>query len=324
MREAERRAEMQVQKAIEAKKQNEDAVKDAERALVEEDRVITQNVYRVMRQSGLIAGVNALKDKSQASIKSLPYMSMRQVKISQEEMTLAPIDDEKATAYTLGGVDAYASDVTISVVNKEELASRPRRMFPRDYNPFDVNLHDCSYCERLKGMNIGERGALSLAADFVRGACPRLLVIDLTNCRIKTRGLGRLLYGIKLANISSLQRLVLKGNDIEPRGMNYIQGVISSATFMNLRSLDLRDNEMGDLGLDIFMKMLAIGDCGGLNEVMLHRNGITDLGFSMFMKLIPRIHDTYFPNIVRISLDGNKISPEMKRRFKPYPNFISC
>lgn len=150
------------------------------------------------------------------------------------------------------------------------------------------------------------------------------MVLNLTNCRIKTRGLGRLLYGMKLGNLSSLRRLVLKGNDIGPRGVNFIQGVISSATFSNLNVLDLRDNELGDLGLDILMKMLAAGDVGGLNEIMLHRNGITDVGFSMFMKLIPRIRNTYFPNIVRISLDGNKVSPAVKKQFKPYPSFISC
>ena len=116
----------------------------------------------------------------------------------------------------------------------------------------------------------------------------------------------------------------LKGNDIEPRGMDFIQGVISSVPFANLSCLDLRDNEIGDLGLEVFMKMLAAGDVGGLQEVMLHRNKITDLGFTMFMKLVPRIHDAYFPKISRISLDGNKISPAIKKQFKPYPNFISC
>jgi Leucine-rich repeat (LRR) protein len=197
-------------------------------------------------------------------------------------------------------------------------------MFPRDYNPFNVNLQDSPFCEYLTCLSIGERGALSLASEFIRGACPRLVSLDLSNCRIKTRGLGRLLHGIKIGNLSNLRRLVLKGNDIEPRGVSFIQGVITSATFANLNSLDLRDNELGDIGLEILMKMLAAGEVGALQEVMLHRNKITDLGFTMFMKLIPRVHDAYFPNIVRISLDGNKITPAVKKQFKPYPSYISC
>ena len=32
------------------------AIRDQERALLEEDRVATQDVYRIMRQSGLMAG----------------------------------------------------------------------------------------------------------------------------------------------------------------------------------------------------------------------------------------------------------------------------
>ena len=168
-------------------------------------------------------------------------------------------------------------------------------MFPKNYNPFNVSLMEMRYVEYLTCLLIGERGALFLASEFIRGACPRLTVLDLTNCRIKTRGLGRLLYGMKLGNLSSLRRLVLKGNDIEPRGMKLIKGVMTSTTFANLRTLDLRDNEIGDVGLDILMKMLTAGEVGGLQEIMLHRNGITDLGFTMFMKLIPRVHDTYFP-----------------------------
>jgi Leucine Rich repeat len=247
---------------------------------------------------------------------------MQGVKISPEELTLPA--EEPVTESKTDEIDTYQTDATLFVVNKEELGSRPRRMFPKSYNPFNVNLHELPYVEYMTCLLIGERGALSLALEFIKGATPRLMVLNLTNCRIKTRGLGRLLYGIKLGNLSSLRRLILKGNDIEPRGISLIQGVIASATFANLTSIDLRDNELGDVGLDLLMKMLAAGEVGGLNEIMLHRNGITDLGFTMFMKLIPRIKNTFFPNIVRISLDGNKITPAVKKQFKPYPNFISC
>ena len=42
---------------MEKKKQADmGAIRDQERALLEEDRVATQDVYRIMRQSGLMAG----------------------------------------------------------------------------------------------------------------------------------------------------------------------------------------------------------------------------------------------------------------------------
>jgi hypothetical protein len=278
----------------------------------------------MMRQAGLVAGINPKIDTSKPKKSLALFNSTKSVRISPEELTLPSEQDDDVRIEDIGADQAYETDITLRVRDKEELASKPRRLFRKDYNPFNVNLHESPYCEQLRCVLIGERGALSLASEFVRGACPRLVGLDLSNCRIKTRGLGRLLYGIKLGNLCNLRRLVLKGNDIEARGITMIQGVISSSAFMNLRILDLRDNEIGDSGLDILMKMLAAGDVGNLNEIMLHRNCITDLGFTMFMKLIPRIHDSYFPNILRISLDGNKISPEAKKKFKPYPNFISC
>ena len=259
---------------------------------------------------------------------------MQPVKISPEDMLL-PQDEEKMGPSDPESTDQlqlrdemenamYQTQATLFVLDKEELASKPRRAFPKTYNPFNLNLIEMPYIEHLTCLVIGERGALSLSLDFVRGACPRLEVLDLSNCLIKTRGLGRLLYGMKLGNLSSLRRLVLKGNNIEPRGVSLIQGVLSSTTFANLQTLDLRDNELGDVGLDILMKMLAAGEVGSLSEIMLHRNKITDLGFKQFMKLIPRIRDKYFPNITRISLDGNNITPKVKKQFKPYPTWISC
>lgn len=323
MLEAERQAQVQVQKEIEKKNSSIEAEKASERALIEEDRVITQNVYSMMRKAGLVAGINPKLDKATKKKPIVSINSVKSVKISPDALALTPEFENDVRVDDIVDL-GYETDITLRVRDKEELASKPRRLFRKDYNPFDVNLHEASYCEQLRCVLIGERGALSLAAEFVRGACPRLVGLDMTNCRIKTRGLGRLLYGIKLGNLCNLRRLVLKGNDIGPSGITLIQGVISSSAFLNLRILDLRDNEIGDTGLDILMKMLAVGEVGALEEIMLHRNGITDVGFAMFMKLVPRIHGAYFPRIMRISLDGNKISPEVKKKFKPYPNFISC
>ena len=284
----------------------------------------------------LLSEQRAIKEADSKARAKAPKKIMEPVKIAPEDLLL-PQDEAKAESIDPHSPsqeqveleadienNMYRTEATLFVLDKEELASKPRRAFPKSYNPFNLNLMELTYVEHLTCLLIGERGALSLGSDFVRGACPRLTVLDLSNCRIKTRGLGRLLYGMKLGNLSSLRRLVLKGNDIEARGVKLIQGVLNSTTFANLQTLDLRDNELGDTGLDILMKMLAAGDVGSLSEIMLHRNNITDLGFTMFMKLVPRIRDKYFPNITRISLDGNRITPKVKKQFKPYPTWISC
>lgn len=53
---AEAAAQRLEQKIIQEKMRNEQADIDAERALVEDDRLATQDIYRMMRQSGLMAG----------------------------------------------------------------------------------------------------------------------------------------------------------------------------------------------------------------------------------------------------------------------------
>jgi hypothetical protein len=84
----------------------------------------------------------------------------------------------------------------------------------------------------LRCRNIGERGALALAAAFIRGiiililynniitiiimigCTPIITVLDLTRCAVQTRGFGRILHGIRLGNISSLKILNARGNHI--------------------------------------------------------------------------------------------------------------
>lgn len=88
--------------------------------------------------------------------RTAPPKQMQPVKISPEDLVLPTeetmrdvVDDE---------VNVYQTEVTIVVVNKEELASRPRRMFPKNYNPFNVNLHELPYTEYMTAILIGERG----------------------------------------------------------------------------------------------------------------------------------------------------------------------
>jgi hypothetical protein len=51
---------------------------------------------------------------------------------------------------------------------------------PEILMPFDVDLKVYRDVETLRGVNIGERGALALASEFVRGACSNLITLDLS------------------------------------------------------------------------------------------------------------------------------------------------
>ena len=98
---AEKARQDYVKYVAEKKKQDLNAQRDKERALMEEDRLATQEVYRLMRQAGLVAGTNppATKLVQQAQLKVMKenYVtpgSTKKVNITAEEMTLPPDTSE--------------------------------------------------------------------------------------------------------------------------------------------------------------------------------------------------------------------------------------
>lgn len=54
------------------------------------------------------------------------------------------------------------------------------QIIPTDVTPFDVDLKLYRDVEVLIGSNIGERGVLALAGEFVRGACSNITTLDLS------------------------------------------------------------------------------------------------------------------------------------------------
>ena len=172
--------------------------------------------------------------------------------------------------------------------------------------------------------HIGERGALSLAAEFIRGSCPMIEVLDMSRNQIQTRGLGRLLHGMKLANLMSLKRIVLKSNDITARGMEYLRDAFNGGTFPALEVLDLRDNEIGDHGVDIILRSFHMMHLEYLREIHLQNNKITDIGFEKILKTLNSLQETNMPFLERFCLESNAISGKIKRQFHPLPYYISC
>ena len=137
----------------------------------------------------------------------------------------------------------------------------------------------------LRCRNIGERGALALAAAFIRGCTPVITMLDLTRAEVQTRGFGRILHGLRLGNVSSLKVLNARGNFITARSLEYLKMAFESDTLPGLVALDLRDNEIGDDGADTIMKMIIANYFHNIIELHLQKNGIKDLGFKKIIKV---------------------------------------
>ncbi len=64
--------------------------------------------------------------------------------------------------------------------------------------------------------------------------------LDLSRCSIQSRGLGRLLHGLRIGRVFGVEQLLLRGNNINSRGVDFISGALDSGTLNCLRVLDLR------------------------------------------------------------------------------------
>jgi len=77
-------------------------------------------------------------------------------------------------------------------------------------------------------------------------ACPMLEQLLLKDCRLRNEGLGRLLQGVKMANLLNLRELNLRGNFLSGRGIEYLHETCRTGILTNLQVLILSDNELHD------------------------------------------------------------------------------
>ena len=73
------------------------------------------------------------------------------------------------------------------------------------------------------------------------------------DCRVKNEGVGRLLQGIKMANLLNIRVLNLRGNLLGPRSIEYLRDSCKTGVLANLKVLILSDNELGDGKLCIYI-----------------------------------------------------------------------
>lgn len=289
--------------------------------ILAEDIRITQEWKEMGRRVGVLAGVNVpvklevVKDEEiKGGFRAAPRASKLRLGIKHDfdhrlllrrrDPNAAPTDDDD------GGGKSAAQ-------RKREQKSR------KPYTPFDQDLSRSAHVLELKCQSIGERGALSLAAELLRGACQALETLDLSRCQIQTRGLGRLLHGIKLSNLMSLRHLLLRGNDIGPRGIEYLQLTYSSGCLIDLKVLDLRENEIGDEGADRLMRMVISGYLINLEQLHLQWNNIGDKGFVKLVKVLQSMAGTKCPRLERLGMENNPISSAVKRQYSPLAAYWS-
>ena len=268
-----------------------------DKGIVAEDTALTQELYRQMRVSGLKEGVN-VKLKADAKRKKKP----------------------KPSRQTNSIIICLKADTAHKFKEWEPKYEVSKRT--REGNIFDHDLTRYKFLKKVRCSKIGEKGALCLAADFIRGACPQLKELDMSYCQIQTRGLQRVLQGIKVANISSLVRFNVRGNDIGPRGVQTLSAMLNLTIFENLSYIDLRDNELGDRGADHIIHMCVFGLLENIVELDLGSNMISDQGYVALVNVFAASQIEKCPQLVKLGLSNNFVKPETKRSLDPFPIFI--
>lgn len=262
------------------------AIREEEARKLKEDWVQSQETLRVMRRYGTIEAVN------------VPAVPVK------------PVQNEMSTSVEVclrGDVDLH----------------QPRKLTKKlRAEMFNVDLFAFQNATSLRGRLIGEKGVLSMAADFVRGACPRLQVLDLTGCHIKSRGLGRLLHGLRMGNKTSIRVLILRGNCITSRGVEYLVHNKSLGGLSELEILDLSDNEIDNEGALCFAHAMVKKTFHELQDLNLQNNQISDQGFRSLVTILSSLHDEVCPELHAIHLQQNLITADVKQAYHPLPAYI--
>jgi hypothetical protein len=187
---------------------------------------------------------------------------------------------------------------------------------------FDIDLSLYRDVLTLRCEKLGERGALCLAAEFVRGACPGLTDLNLNRCQITSRGFGRVLSGIRLARMDSLTSLQLRGNLLGARCIEYLHSALERGALGGVALLDLRENELGVAGAHALGALFFSGLVVALRELRIQRNGLGDEGYAHIVNVMRSIHDAKCPQLACLKVGENQASVAVVAEFAPYPHYI--
>jgi hypothetical protein len=172
-------------------------------------------------------------------------------------------------------------------------------------------------------VNLQEVGALALATELSKGACPILETLILKDCRVTTQGFCRIMQGIKLSNLSTIRTLNLRGNFLGPSSIGYIKDLLVAGIFMNLKVLNLAENELRDDGVTHIMEVIMARHLTKLKELHIQRNSITDHGFNKLIRFMKSVKEVYMPSLERLGVENNLVTVEARNMWKPYPAYLS-
>lgn len=71
------------------------------------------------------------------------------------------------------------------------------------------------------------------------------------------------------------------------------------------------------------MGLIIEGYLGNIIELHLQHNSITDFGFGKVIRIIKSVHETKCPRLVRLGLESNLVTTDVKRKYSPFPPYIS-
>ena len=201
---------------------------------------------------------------------------------------------------------------------------KPKHMRTKEeLTPFNVNLTIYRDVEKLRAFQIGQRGALALASEFVRGSCSNVVELNLGRCQIHSRGMGKILHGLRIGRVMNLQKLNLRGNSICVSGLHFIKNAMENGSLGNLKHLDLRENELGDEGAHLVAHMMIAGVFETMVSLHLQRNLITNVGIEKIVHVYRAILDVKCPLMSKLSLEENFATIDLKKRLKPTPKGVS-
>lgn len=331
--------------------------KKYELSFIEDDIEETQRINEIMRRAGVVAGVNApvappsnLRARVADRSELVERESNKKLKnISEgggsrrggEAAKKSDYDRHQSMLKGLGlrkappPVSRKARELVVNLSNSVDFSVNPKVKGRMPWHNsgmksdsggvmavFDIDLSLYREVQVLRCENIGERGALCLAAEFVRGACPSLQILNLNRCQITTRGFGRLLNGVRLARLDNLVTLQLRGNQLGARSVEYIHNALEKGALSNVTLLDLRENELGLEGAYAMASLLISGIVVTLREIKLQRNNFGNEGFAHMVNVLRSIHDEKCRQIESVKLGENGATVDVISEFEPYPFYI--
>ncbi len=321
--------------------------REYERKVLADDVAETQKIQGMMRKTGVIAGVNAplpqpsnihARDMPRGGMKNSKLISSSDSAINSEAKNVSDWDKHKVLFSSLGlkkappPISRKTRYLVVTLKGSVDFTLNPKvkgRMpwhnaggADATMTVFDEDLSLYRDLEHLKCENIGERGALCLAAEFVRGACPAIQILNLNRCEMQTRGCNRLLTAIRLARLDNLHTLKLRSNSLSARVVDFFHSALDKGALSNLSTLDLRDNELGLDGAYAVTELFLSGAPKSLRILRLENNNFGNEGFAQIVNVLRSVKEVKCPLIAAIYLGNNNVSPEVVDQYAPYPPFL--